>query len=94
MSFDLLAWVVNPNVWFLLGLLIIGVGVALDLMDVSIVLGLSAILLSLLMAFLPRWFASWEAVFFGYIGFSVAIFLFLLRFRRNINNDDFDVNDD
>ena len=85
-------WLLNPNLWFIVGFLIIGLGMALDFLDVALIFGGTAIVLSLLIAFTP-WLDSWEKVSLAFIGITVLVFLAFMRVERN-ENKDFDINDD
>ncbi len=86
------AWLLNPNLWFIAGFLMIGLGMALDFLDVALIFGSTAIVLSLLIAF-TSWLDSWEKVSLAFIGIAVLVFLAFMRLERS-DNKDFDINDD
>jgi len=94
MSLSIASWILNPNLWFILGALTLAAGAVLGWMDVALILGVPALLQALIIAFFPASMQSWEAVIITYIATTSVTFALFLRFEKRISGGDYDVNDD
>lgn len=90
----IISWVINPNVWFIIGALVLGIGMMMDMPDIAIVLGAPAFIVAICIALLPDILHSWEMVGISYILVSIVVFIVFWRFRSLLNSGDYDVNDD
>ncbi len=86
-------WMLNPNLWFIVGFIILGLGMMIDGMDVALILGVPSLIISLLIAIFPHLLQTWVAVSLVYIALIVVGFFLLIRFKNNIGGD-YDVNED
>jgi len=94
MSLSIVSWILNPNLWFILGTVILASGAVLGWMDVALILGVPALLQALIIAFFPAAMQSWEAVTITYIATTSVTFALFLRFKTRISGGEYDVNDD
>lgn len=90
---NIASWMLNPNLWFIVGFCILGLGMMLDGMDVALLFGAPSLIISLLIAVFPNLLQTWVAVSLVYIALIVIGFFLLMRFKNNIGGD-YDVNDD
>jgi len=90
---NIASWMLNPNLWFIVGFIILGLGMMIDGMDVALLFGAASLIISLLIAVFPNLLQTWVAVSLVYIALIVIGFFLLMRFKNNIGGD-YDVNDD
>lgn len=94
MDINISTWILNPNIWFVVGALVLAAGMMLDGMDVALVLGFPAMTIAFLIAFFPALLQGWIAVCIAYIVMVSLAFVLFMRFKNNISGGDYDVNDE
>ncbi|MDQ6975737.1 MAG: hypothetical protein Q9M22_04130 [Mariprofundaceae bacterium] len=93
MDINISNWILNPNIWFIVGSLVLVVGMMLDGMDVALLLGVPALIIAFLIAVFPTFLQTWVAISLVYVVIVVIGFVLLMRFKNNIVGD-YDVNDE